>query len=164
MNDSGNDFGFHLDFRNEVLNAVEQANRIKCYKNPKRYFASLPFVEKPARPLLTIFNEFLIEKGGRSAGPTRIMQVHVELHDLLVDLIRMGRVELKPGLAQLQAAFAGLVESMREWLIEDFRDPDTSDEDRDLIRDTLVYIIEHGGWENWQTDIAQWGSDDDEAA
>jgi hypothetical protein len=158
------EFGPDLAFRNEVLNAVEQANRIKAYKgNAKRYFASLPFVEKPARPLFVIFNEFLEEKA-RGKDPKTVMQVHVELHDLLVALIKMGRVELKPGLAQLQAAFAGLVEDMREWLIADFRNPETPREDLDLIRDTLVYMIEHGGWPTWQTDIAQWGSDDDCAA
>jgi hypothetical protein len=162
MNSSGDDFLPYLGFQLDCINSVEQQNLYKAATPAQRRRG----VDPPKRPLLAILNEFMLEKIKRVAKdePLKAQRAISELKWVLEDLVKIGHPEFKEAIERIEELDRRAIEKMRKQLVADYRDPDTSPEDRAVINKTLVIIIENGAWPTWREDVDSWGRDDGCAA
>jgi hypothetical protein len=106
-----------------------------------------------SRPVLRIINEFMDEKIAKALkerDPLRAFEAMRDLRIVLSDLVKMGRKSFEPLLATADDGLDRAVKLMRDHLVNKYLDPDTPEEEAAQINETLVYIIEHGGWDNWR--------------
>jgi hypothetical protein len=66
----------------------------------------------------------------------------------------MGRKSFEPMLAIADDALDQGLKLLRDHLVKKYIDRDTPAEEAAEINKTLVYIIEHGGWDNWREEFA----------
>lgn len=145
---NGGDLSSHLlsllALRTDVLNIVEWGNSMSA----KQATVTRAFT------VLCKFLEEEIQKPVRREGPaTEILQALFEYQQMLKLLIRAGHLEFKPHLQLIEQGMAKLFQTTRQQLVQRFLDPATTPEDHDLIRDSLVEIIEAGAWPNWQLEF-----------
>ena len=109
-----------------------------------------------SRPVLRIINEFMDEKIGRALKERDTLRAFEAMRDLrivLADLVAMGRKDFEPLLATADDALDRAVKLLREHLVKKYLDSNTPAEEAAEINKTLVYIIEHGGWDNWRKEF-----------
>jgi hypothetical protein len=133
------------EFRREVYRAVDQEK-----------FGIQPGIA-PMRPLLSILAEFAEEKvnreireGGDYGKP---VQAAYELRDVLTSLVNVGYAELAIPLETIRTRLSRLHEASRNRLMQIYLDPATPPEEADEIKELLIDVAEHGGWDSWREDL-----------
>jgi hypothetical protein len=111
----------------------------------------------PMRPVLSILAEFMQEKVNRpimeGGDCGKAVQAAYELRDVLSTLVDVGYAELAVPLETIKGRLSRLHEASRNRLMQIYLDPATPPEEAEEIKETLIDVAEHGGWDSMLEDM-----------
>jgi hypothetical protein len=144
-----NDFGFDLKLRMDVANSLEQDNLARGARRKDQI--------EPGRPILSILLEFTQEKIQRvqERDCLEALRALGECRVVMADLAKFGHSEFAANIEIIDAGMARIAVAARELIVAKYLDPKTSAEDRQMILETLVVLIERGAWPDWQHEFAK---------
>jgi hypothetical protein len=147
------DFGFHLGFRTDVINSVEQGN---LYMSVSPEQARRSGIEPP-RPLCNILNAFITEKINALVYTdlTEALRAASELREVLRSLVYgLKHPEFRRELERVEAQMNRIGRAGLEQLVHralSAKQPEKVEEYRQLLNE----LINEGYWPNWQTEFEE---------
>jgi hypothetical protein len=133
------------EFRTELFRAVHQEK------------FGIQYDIAPTRSVLSLLGEFMTEKvnkpimEGGDCG--KAVTAAYELRAVLTTLVSVGYAELAIPLETLSSRLSRLHEASRNRLMQLYLDPKTPPEEAEEIKETLIDVAEHGGWDSILEDM-----------
>jgi hypothetical protein len=111
----------------------------------------------PTRSVITILGEFMQEKVNRpimeGGDCGKAVTAAYELRDVLKTLVDVGYAELAVPLETIRTRLLRLHEASRTRLMKLYLDPATPADEAEEIKETLIDVAEHGGWDTMLEDM-----------
>jgi hypothetical protein len=141
------DLNFNIDFRNGVLNAIENANRVNGR-------STIEGTKDAALPIMLRFAEQEIKASiERNDPPIVTLRALGELERMMTFLVDAGCLEFQSQIDSIRRGRDKIARTALKMLVERFLSQATPPEQVALISEGLVKIIEAGAWPNWQNEF-----------